>query len=345
MAALTPQMAGWVHGILTPTSTPSTPQMGGWAKLSSLQSETDAPLSPDVGTGSGRDADASSASSSASAPPKTQPAAEEKHPPQSVVHEKEQKLRGLEERKREMTEKRRAFVIAMRIKVRETENNNFKVFKNCYGVPADWWIRLYDFLASKTDEDPGSILNDEFFDDIGILRDPSVIAQEFGGPPVWLSGGDWWIFREVFGHGCAVVRDTDMFLHARPVAEEVCGKLLAEIGREKDICVDSWDRLEWELDEARDELAMELRKKIKEEEKPIAELRARLKEVVGAGDGGDLASVVGDVDLSCAVCMTTRRTILFKPCRHCCTCEECAERLWRCPVCNAHIDEWDHVYL
>jgi len=41
----------------------------------------------------------------------------------------------------------------------------------------------------------------------------------------------------------------------------------------------------------------------------------------------------------CAVCSESEKTILFMPCRHLCTCENCAAQLNLCPICRAPIAE------
>eukprot|EP00931_Biecheleriopsis_adriatica_P077516 TRINITY_DN51066_c0_g1_i1.p1 TRINITY_DN51066_c0_g1~~TRINITY_DN51066_c0_g1_i1.p1 ORF type:complete len:309 (+),score=77.86 TRINITY_DN51066_c0_g1_i1:47-973(+) len=42
---------------------------------------------------------------------------------------------------------------------------------------------------------------------------------------------------------------------------------------------------------------------------------------------------------SCVVCSELEKTILFLPCRHLCTCRECADQLLLCPICRADIVE------
>ncbi len=44
-----------------------------------------------------------------------------------------------------------------------------------------------------------------------------------------------------------------------------------------------------------------------------------------------------DQDEVCVVCLTLPRTIALLPCRHCCLCPSCSERVEHCPVCRADI--------
>ena len=36
----------------------------------------------------------------------------------------------------------------------------------------------------------------------------------------------------------------------------------------------------------------------------------------------------------CKICREKDRTVVFLPCGHMCSCEPCAERLRKCPICN-----------
>mmetsp|Transcript_126399 Transcript_126399/g.223914 ORF Transcript_126399/g.223914 Transcript_126399/m.223914 type:complete len:383 (-) Transcript_126399:63-1211(-) len=42
---------------------------------------------------------------------------------------------------------------------------------------------------------------------------------------------------------------------------------------------------------------------------------------------------------ACVVCSEQRKSVLFMPCRHLCTCEHCAVKLSACPICRAPIED------
>jgi len=47
----------------------------------------------------------------------------------------------------------------------------------------------------------------------------------------------------------------------------------------------------------------------------------------------------------CVVCMEHDREVLFLPCKHLCTCSECAARLIICCICRQRIEERVNVFL
>ena len=44
-----------------------------------------------------------------------------------------------------------------------------------------------------------------------------------------------------------------------------------------------------------------------------------------------------DQDEVCIVCLSLPRTIALLPCRHCCLCPTCAQRVEQCPICRSEI--------
>ena len=48
---------------------------------------------------------------------------------------------------------------------------------------------------------------------------------------------------------------------------------------------------------------------------------------------------------TCVVCTEIQSNVLFQPCYHLCSCEKCAKDLGTCPVCRAHIQEKNKVFL
>jgi len=49
--------------------------------------------------------------------------------------------------------------------------------------------------------------------------------------------------------------------------------------------------------------------------------------------------------VSCVICLAAPRNILFRPCRHVCSCATCAENLDRCPVCREPAEVKESVYV
>ena len=50
-------------------------------------------------------------------------------------------------------------------------------------------------------------------------------------------------------------------------------------------------------------------------------------------------------EAQCAVCMEAERTVAFVPCGHRCACEQCAEGLPRCPMCQKATTQVIKIYL
>ena len=48
---------------------------------------------------------------------------------------------------------------------------------------------------------------------------------------------------------------------------------------------------------------------------------------------------------SCKICMDRPRDVLSYPCRHCCTCQTCSERLQTCPVCRTPIEGQAKIFI
>lgn len=284
--------------------------------------------SPDAGTGSVSDATSSAGPNLTAGTP-------------SLVAEKEQKLRDLEKVKSAMIEQRRAFVVSHRKGELYKAEVSTPDFCNQYFVPADWFRKMEAFLDGTSDVDPGVITNHQFFDSMGSLRN-SIMSQEYTS----LSGQEWWVLRRVFGHNCAISRYAGQGFYSWPASQETCSQYLSKLDAAvRSFGILAWNKLRVALEVAKKDLADTLLAKINEDERPIVAMRTRLKEIGAAGSGSDGASVVGDADMSCAVCLATRRTIVFKGCRHCCTCKDCADQLYNCPVCNARITGRERVYL
>ncbi|TNJ30529.1 Ankyrin repeat protein 2 [Giardia muris] len=48
----------------------------------------------------------------------------------------------------------------------------------------------------------------------------------------------------------------------------------------------------------------------------------------------------------CVVCLTTPKSILFRPCNHCCVCDNCAQRIREeCPLCRGLIQDTLKIFL
>lgn len=288
-----------------------------------MATEKSAACGPDAGTGS-------AATSSSVPTPETQ----------SLLEEKEQKLREVEEQKRKMMEQRRTLVAGHLN--RDTDKkfiSKWHRFVHRYYLPKDWFEAMTKFVEGATDADPGSINNRQFFTSDGVLI-RSVSQEKY----TWVDGRVWWVLRSIFGVAAAIVRRQGQPFYSWPAVEETCSVLLNEL-KDNTYRSPDWLAMLKRVEAARGEYVDAIRATIKEHEKPIAELRARLWQASEVRGIGDVGSVAGDVDMSCAVCMVTRRTIVFKGCRHCCTCKDCADQLWNCPVCNARITGRERVYL
>ena len=48
---------------------------------------------------------------------------------------------------------------------------------------------------------------------------------------------------------------------------------------------------------------------------------------------------------ACCICLTKDKCILFQPCKHICTCEECARNMSDCPICRKPIRNYVQVFL
>lgn len=47
----------------------------------------------------------------------------------------------------------------------------------------------------------------------------------------------------------------------------------------------------------------------------------------------------------CAVCLEAPKQVILRPCKHLCVCANCSARLSKCPICMAHIEVKETVYL
>jgi hypothetical protein len=74
---------------------------------------------------------------------------------------------------------------------------------------------------------------------------------------------------------------------------------------------------------------------------------------VPAGNGGALAAPAAVLEchsmkplrLQCAICMMAEACVLFRPCRHLCSCEGCAVRIDKCPICRATIRGKENIFI
>lgn len=46
----------------------------------------------------------------------------------------------------------------------------------------------------------------------------------------------------------------------------------------------------------------------------------------------------------CVICKDAPKTMLFRPCKHLCTCQDCAKLVETCPICRWQIEERERVY-
>lgn len=49
--------------------------------------------------------------------------------------------------------------------------------------------------------------------------------------------------------------------------------------------------------------------------------------------------------LQCVVCYSNEKNIFFLPCRHCCVCSECGQKLNKCAVCRENILSMMEIFL
>lgn len=63
----------------------------------------------------------------------------------------------------------------------------------------------------------------------------------------------------------------------------------------------------------------------------------------GGGDSGSDGEDQDDDEHECTICMCAPSSIALLPCRHCCVCPDCFERLQACPICRAEFGS--HVEL
>lgn len=50
-------------------------------------------------------------------------------------------------------------------------------------------------------------------------------------------------------------------------------------------------------------------------------------------------------DLQCIVCFTNEKNVFFLPCRHCCVCNDCGQKLDKCAVCRENIVSMMEIFL
>ena len=48
---------------------------------------------------------------------------------------------------------------------------------------------------------------------------------------------------------------------------------------------------------------------------------------------------------ACCICLTQDKCVLFEPCKHLCTCAECAGSMDTCPICRKRIRSFVQVFL
>lgn len=53
---------------------------------------------------------------------------------------------------------------------------------------------------------------------------------------------------------------------------------------------------------------------------------------------------VAPVENTCVVCLQNPATMLIRPCRHFCTCQDCINQLDQCPTCRGVIEESEHIF-
>lgn len=51
------------------------------------------------------------------------------------------------------------------------------------------------------------------------------------------------------------------------------------------------------------------------------------------------------IDLQCIVCLTNEKNVFFLPCRHCCVCSECGQKLNKCAVCREDIVSMMQIFI
>lgn len=76
---------------------------------------------------------------------------------------------------------------------------------------------------------------------------------------------------------------------------------------------------------------------VKETRAVLAKMRSDVK--TSAEKAAEL-----ELQNKCVVCMEAARSICFTPCRHFCTCKECADKVTKCPLCRADIASYSRLY-
>lgn len=50
-------------------------------------------------------------------------------------------------------------------------------------------------------------------------------------------------------------------------------------------------------------------------------------------------------DMSCGLCCTNTRNVIFQPCMHCYCCEQCSKKVKKCPLCREIITERNNIFF
>jgi hypothetical protein len=105
-------------------------------------------------------------------------------------------------------------------------------------------------------------------------------------------------------------------------------------------------------EEEDEEEAAKRRKMMEEADEQLARQLAAQEDEEQQGDGGAMTvEEVKDYGLddepntSCVVCWSEKKSVLFLPCRHMCSCKACGDKTTECPLCRATIQQRTDVFV
>lgn len=87
------------------------------------------------------------------------------------------------------------------------------------------------------------------------------------------------------------------------------------------------------MEEADEQLARQLAAQEEEQQSGADDMQR--------GDEGDGEEANGQ----CVVCWTEKKSVLFLPCRHLCSCKACADKTTQCPLCRKTIQQKTDVFV
>jgi hypothetical protein len=91
------------------------------------------------------------------------------------------------------------------------------------------------------------------------------------------------------------------------------------------------------MEEADEQLARQLAA----QEEALEEEQQSGADDMQRGDEGDGEEANGQ----CVVCWTEKKSVLFLPCRHLCSCKACGDKTTQCPLCRKAIQQKTDVFV